>query len=701
MDPNATGVLSGEQPYSLRERVTQLENVVRNILQRIDEEPRSSSSPEQEKIEIPTGNLISDVSRERHLLTVTAAQEETKVLSINSKSADTVLASHQHIENAPVLQLFNNNVVSRTEGLTTRSQDAAAIKDLSPKAVAARSRLLTLVLPRADIMQIRNGAAQWWTAWHYMFPEITDACRDSLTSETEKFCEIPSSPGEIAKFVICTLMSIEQLPQTFDYAALQVPLNPKEYTERCLEEIDRLIVQDDDLASTLPGLEAIIILCKWYNNWGRPRKAWLLNRRAIELAQLSGIHMSTARPPHPSDTLYNRRLKLWTSLALSDRFLGLILGLPYSIQDNFLRPQVEMRLKNEKPNLESYALRLSLIMGPLIDRNQEDPAKMSLAATLKIEQDLESHARAMPPDFWEVPGPGCSPEESNDRLVTHFMHHFTRALIHLPFMLRSHSDRRYQYSHDAALESSRTTLLSYNGLRSWSGINPYICRVLDFQVFTVAMLLIIHLLGYSEDSPNYSQVQDDKDWALVDATTEVLRQVAAEPAGTVAAQSLHILDSITKSVPNFDPQNACDMSCKITVPYFGVVTVSPGKKMFSARQKRTRSRPVTGPGLSQTSSEQTSPAQLYTPPQSIPGDCSAMGSDRTSSTTWTPPFMDDSRIQFENMVAFPNSGLVDPNLFSGFTDEQSLGMWSNLNLDLDLDQGWNLNWHDDGNAVIP
>jgi hypothetical protein len=325
---------------------------------------------------------------------------------------------------------------------------------------------------------------------------------------------------------------------------------------------------------------------------------------------------------------------------------------------------------------------------------------MSLAATLKIEQDLELQARALPDEFWELPGPDCSPEESNDRLMIHFLHHFIRALIHLPFMLKSHNDRRYRYSHDAALESARTTLLSFNSLRPSSGISPYICRVIDFQVFTVAMLLIIHLLGYSEDSASHSQTQDDKDWALVDATTEVLREAALEPAGTVALQSLHILDSITKSVPNFDSQNGADMTCKITVPYFGVVTVSPGKKMFSARQKRSQCRPTRHPGLSQTSSEQTSPGQLYTPPQSNPSDFSAMGSDRASSTTYTPPFMDDSRIQLENMVAFPNTGLVDPTLFTGFMDDQNLGMWSNLNLDLDLDQGWNLNWTDDGNAGI-
>lgn len=49
LDPNVAGVLPGEQPYSLRERVTQLENVVRDILQRVDlPSPRVSTSPIQQ-----------------------------------------------------------------------------------------------------------------------------------------------------------------------------------------------------------------------------------------------------------------------------------------------------------------------------------------------------------------------------------------------------------------------------------------------------------------------------------------------------------------------------------------------------------------------------------------------------------------------------------------------------------------------------
>jgi len=40
--------------------------------------------------------------------------------------------------------------------------------------------------------------------------------------------------------------------------------------------------------------------------------------------------------------------------------------------------------------------------------------------------------------------------------------------------------------------------------------------------------------------------------------------------------------------------------------------------------------------------------------------------------------------------------MVDQNTFTGFTvDDKNLGLWSNLNLDLNLDQGWNFDWSED------
>ncbi|OKL55860.1 hypothetical protein UA08_08882 [Talaromyces atroroseus] len=695
LDPKVKGVLSGEQPYSLRERVTQLESVVRDILQRMEQtSPSVSASPVQPHHHEDHPTKPSDVPMPP-CTKIPSSEENTST----SKSLDAPITENDHIESAPVLQLFNNNVVSRTEGATSRSQDAAAIKDISPKAIAARNELAKLIPPRGDLIRIRNLVSHWWSAWIYFFPELRNSCTSSLVGNNNIF-EIPDSPGEVAKFLICHLMSIEQLPVDFDFASLEVPFDVQEYTDRCITAIDHFIINDEDLSSTLPGLEAMALLSKWYSNLGRPRKAWLMNRRAIELGQLAGLHISTAREPHPNDKLYYRRLKLWTILGLNDRFLCLILGLPSGIADKYFRPQVERRLKMETSHLDTYCLRLCLILGPMIDRNQDDPADMSIDETLRLEQELETQAGAMPERFWnsQIPDSKLSMYEVTERLVLPFIYHFTRATLHLPFMLKSHSDPRYRYSQETALKSARNALLSYNKLRSWDLMNPFICRMIDFQVFSMAMLIIINILGYSQESPNYSPEQDERDWALVDQTTEVLRHAASEPAGTVAAQSLIIIEGLSTNVGNIDPT----MSCKVSVPYFGVITVSPGKKRFKGRSDRPTPNSVPGgPTLNPVSnnnpnpsSAQPSPFQIYTPPLSNTSESNGTISSSSSSyTNYTPPLLDDSRVHLENIFSLPNAGMMDQNIFTGFgADSQNLGLWSNMNLDLDLDQGWNLDW---------
>lgn len=598
------------------------------------------------------------------------------------------------VENAPVLQLFDNCVVSRKDNVPSGHDDPASLK--SPKAAAVRAALMSLLPPNSDIDKIVNGSTRWWAIWHTRFPEICDKCRQGLLTGV-RHCEVPMAPAELAKMLLCLSISIEQLPLDFDYSALQAPFDPKEFINRCIAEIDKLIVNDDDFVATLPGIECLVLLSKYHMNGGRPRKAWLLNRRAIEFAQLTGMHLSTAKPPRPGDNLFQRRLRLWCSIVYVDRFLSLLLGLPYAVSDAAFVPQVEMRLRTEKPSLETYVLRMGVIIGRIIDRNQ-DPASMSLPATLKMDQDLEEIAKEMPNSWWD-PSPCAqyTPEECCDRLIMRFFHNFIRILLHLPFMLKSTTERRYQYCHDAAIESSRSTLISYKDLRSLAGVNPYICKVIDFQAFTAAMLLIIHLLGYSEESPNHSKEQDEKDWNLVKATTDILRRAATESGGTVAAQSANILGAVC-NIPCTGP--IYNLTCKITVPYFGTITVAPGKKLADRSvQPHTQHQGSMPP----QSCNEACPNQLCTPPQSNPGEPMTGENDGITSGGQTTPatqagYTDDSWIQLENVVALPNADL-DPNGYQGFFDDPRLGIWSNLNLDLDLDQGWNLNWSEDGNVL--
>jgi len=122
--------------------------------------------------------------------------------------------------------------------------------------------------------------------------------------------------------------------------------------------------------------------------------------------------------------LYQRHYNLWCALFQGDRYLSLILGLPYSAGDNLIAPHIPKRLEDSLyPPGEFYLLNLMLISGRIIDRNQ-DPAHMSLSASCALIRNWEELRDSMPPNTWNLDmNPHEDVEGYFDRLVAQFFHH--------------------------------------------------------------------------------------------------------------------------------------------------------------------------------------------------------------------------------------------------------------------------------------
>ena len=233
--------------------------------------------------------------------------------------------------------------------------------------------------PRHDLQKLIDEGSKLWCVWQESFPGIVSAL-DTAKEDQGSLV----APADVAKVLVCLSMGVIQAAPDFDLSRLQVPQEPQKFASRCTEAVDRLVVGDDDFAATLPGIECQILLCKCHSNEGRLRKAWLVNRRAIEFAHLAGMHLST-RVPRPSDTLFERRLKIWCSLATTDRYISLMLGLPYGVSHSYFLPQIEQRLNQTQYAAEQYMLRIGVITGRMIDRNQ-NPTDLCLETTLQLDQ---------------------------------------------------------------------------------------------------------------------------------------------------------------------------------------------------------------------------------------------------------------------------------------------------------------------------
>ncbi|ETI24733.1 hypothetical protein G647_04103 [Cladophialophora carrionii CBS 160.54] len=573
-----TQAASEQSSYSLRERVSQLEDLVKQVLHRLPEKG-ASTSVEAEGDGVPSGSE-SDKSH-----VDAQAAEVLKSLKSSLRQSDasiegSILLPGGLRDDAPALTLFDNAVIERKESQPVVSR---AQYNKTKTLLAALNKLLP---SPADLEVILEQSHEWWTIWKKMFPEITDS-RCETIKESVSHSLRSEKPAELAKIMLCIAISIHQLPNHFDWSRLHIKEGPADLMERYIATVDKLITSDDEIAATLDGIECMMLEAKYHVNMGRPRRAWLLFHRALAFAQLLGIHRLAAQADRTSLD-YQRSVNIWCHLVIGDRYLSLLLGLPYSVSESFVTPYISAAgpPPNSVNDGEYYVGKMVPIITKMIDRNQS-VVPMGYSATLRLDQELEELHNAQDPAWWSLELiPGARAEDHFDRLSAHFYHHQAKLLLHMPFMLRSSTDKRYQYSHNAALDAAREMIRVYEALRTNQAVGPFICKLIDFQAFTGAMILLLNLCGYSQrhrgnNAQQTDLEQDQKDSDLIDKTIALLKDAAKEPGGVVAAQSAQAMEMLARVREGTDDGGGAaecrGETCQVSIPYFGTISIGTGK----------------------------------------------------------------------------------------------------------------------------
>lgn len=598
-------------------------------------------------------------------------------------------------DDAPALSLFDNAVLTRQHEPPQISRDRYNKNK-------ALTQALTAMLPGSrELNLLLDVSEKWWIIWRKMFPDITDH-RCTTIKESISHSLRSENPAEVAKMILCIAISIDQLPGNWDFSQLHLDGSPQELMERYIATVDQLITSDDEIAGTVDGVECMCLQVKYYINIGRPRRAWLVLRRAISFAQLLGLHRLVAVKPTQPDSQHARHISLWCHIFQADRYLALVLGLPLTIQSQFCDPCIPpIGQPTEHTEGDAFLLRMSPIAARVVDRNQDPSLDFSL--TLSIDQDLEELAQCAPEAWWgKINAPAPSLEQHFDRLLSQFFFHLVRQLLHLPFMLKSSSDKRYQYSYTTALDSSRDLIRLYDALRGSDAVGPFICKLVDFQAFNAATLILLNLYGYSRGSKKNTE-QDLSDSALVDTTIEILRKASKEAGGIVAAQSLKALEMIGEARHGCPDESNYQRTIKVSIPYFGTVTVGAGKnfhipekgvypRLTTKTQHHNSGVPtnqstkatLSNTGFPTPPSATTSTSSQFSPSPSIPTDPSSISSATTShlpspytvnnlpypasSSSSSYPkisngiFTDDPFISFDSYLAVPPLGFAPTDI---------------------------------------
>ena len=636
---------SRDTRQNLRQRVAELENALLSISRRL--ETRDNVTQQEKPVDNVRNHLTSQTSPLTPASSVTTPPDGG-------------------LDNAPVFSLFNNAILSRRQYDEGPSSTIAYSAASTPKADriansklgTLRQTLLSLFPSEQRLGMLLDAAYPWWSSWQQMLPETFGTDSQCSFSQFIADRKASGSVPELAKALLCISISLQETP----VSAKSDVFPSSDMTSHCINIIDESFLSDDELAGTLDGIECLLLRSKHDSNNGRLRRAWITFRRAISFAQLLGCHLHSPQPGHSNEQL-SRKHSIWNALYLSDRYLSLILGLPYCISEAHVHPNTSNAFYPMKTNIahvdSDYLFTLARIVGHVIDRNQTPSPADTLIATVKTEAEMTDLAASMPKEWWVLTiGDGEARPLLYSKLLPQFWHHLTRALLHLPFMLKATTDRRYAYNRIAALESARSMISLFHIFRPIKGFGSLVCKIIDFQAFTAAMILVLNFLSVSPSNSASEVREADEDRELVSVTTSIMQRASLEAGGGVVTQAARALEMFTKSADYSSPAGQC--TAKLAIPYFGTVVFGPGKSFANQSCRENRA--------SQPQHQIPTPEEESQP---------LLDSDQ-----WVPS-------------TNPNQGYLDSN-YDGFPLPQTQGLASNsdafANIDLDLDGDWGWFW---------
>ena len=489
-----------------RDRLLKLEGMLGQVLRNQSRTNEESGSREPERlgrrhIEPFGGINIAERGVSATSLRENVSQKRRKVDGLASNDSCANLPSARDIGDEPFLKLFGDldNSTIRDRNLQGRDQGRYAGSSVANESAHHILRNLRLQIPNSgDLLSILQAGRSIVDMWSAAFPDALGAA-ESVSPERLRDhiyrCLYSDNIADAAKLMLCLALHFQQLPSDLEIRHINLPAPLVDLQEHYMTSAESLLSSDESLGGTLDGLECMILESEFYINVGNLRKVWLIVRRAVNVAQLLGLHLRINADM--DSRLSMRRNALWTELWQRERGFSLILGLPCSTLESQLPPSTPSNDASDLQRMKRFLRDLGMVMGHIIDRDQDLHGK-TYSTTLKIEEELEECQSTLSAKWWDfTPDPATPTDVTRDMFATKMRFYTVQRLLHLPFLLKAFSDRRFESSRLSTLKSSREIIKVYNVLRDEQRPVLKVCDMADFQVFAAAMTLVVDLLARS------------------------------------------------------------------------------------------------------------------------------------------------------------------------------------------------------------
>lgn len=540
--PKARGASQESSSESLQRRVQELESLVRRIHDSIDSSPKAGGGAAS-GAEVGLFNLGSDESGDAHIHKVHAGD--------GSRSS------------APLAQLLREaTLIGESDGYLDDDECEASPSDRRQCPVL---QSVNLDVPgRHTLQSIFTQTKPYWSMWPtcYYGSEPHESLQSNQQSEVEEYLLQTLSDKDTSlsycKALLWLALCVQQLRA--DWIDDNFP--PQATRQTLVESYLKyttiaLAVAEDE---SVDVIQCYLLQFKLYINMGRPRRAWTCTRNAVSSAIGLGLHRL-------GGDISSSYLNIaWSQSWRSERQLSLLLGLPTCVNDPALMSYEHIPDGLSLPQRILY--KVSIASAQVIVRDQ-DYRNAKYSTTVEIDQDLEDIRKLMPDAWWE-------PYESNATLtdmyfpeLAKFMYFFLVKLVHLPYMLKSVNDKRYEPSRTSTLDAAREQIRSYLRMRNFPGAEIIMCEVMDFGAFSAGVALI---LGASY-MPNGGGVLETltEDGSLVQGLIMSLQQTSDLLECRVAEQGARVLELLT------DRRRGGIAAAEVAVPYFGKLNMKWSK----------------------------------------------------------------------------------------------------------------------------
>ncbi|KAJ5088380.1 hypothetical protein N7456_011996 [Penicillium angulare] len=461
-------------------------------------------------------------------------------------------------------------LASLTEGILAQA-------DISPtiKSESLRRQLTAMLLCQEDVDYLFASSHGWWLIQQHMMPYLQNSDEIDSRGLFNVSTVSKESAIVITRLLLCISICIQQLSSDVDIHKVQTTVPLRQTMSSIVSFIAQNVTSDDEITGSLEGVECLALQGIYEVNTGNLRRSWLSFRRAITVAQLLGLHRAPAKTSLENLDLQNaRRSHIWYQISRAERYLSVMLGVPSSTGS------AAFNLHNDDHSLSTadlYHKNLYQISGLILSRNQDDFTHC-FSTTQRISEQLDSFAKQMSPDWWDIPMslPYTRTKEASvefERVMCQIWHFELEILLHLPFMIRAASDRRYEYSRISCLNASR------NLIKRWIAIHDshntlLFSNLLEFQGFTAATTLLLGLLSFTTISGPIIAQEEHNDYQLIELVVRYFEGIKCDKTDktdkSVSSQSI----SIIRTLQTFLRDKSISRNLCLEIPFFGTIKIA-------------------------------------------------------------------------------------------------------------------------------